>query len=131
MAAVQFFYAHALLYSFAAAVSALRRLSAPLFLHARGCATPSRRGQRAQSLCYSRGPLTMAGILFEDIFDVKDIDPEGKKFDRGKQGLEGRFRGKGLISSGTRPQAACPPTFAWPFPTGGSWCGDLSREIIL
>ncbi|XP_037381112.1 DNA-directed RNA polymerases I, II, and III subunit RPABC3 isoform X2 [Talpa occidentalis] len=28
-------------------------------------------------------PLTMAGILFEDIFDVKDIDPEGKKFDRG------------------------------------------------
>uniref|UniRef100_A0A803YI56 DNA-directed RNA polymerases I, II, and III subunit RPABC3 n=1 Tax=Meleagris gallopavo TaxID=9103 RepID=A0A803YI56_MELGA len=24
----------------------------------------------------------MAGILFEDIFDVKDIDPEGKKFDR-------------------------------------------------
>lgn len=26
----------------------------------------------------------MAGILFEDIFDVKDIDPEGKKFDRGK-----------------------------------------------
>lgn len=26
----------------------------------------------------------MAGILFEDIFDVKDIDPEGKKFERGK-----------------------------------------------
>lgn len=26
----------------------------------------------------------MAGVLFEDIFDVKDIDPEGKKFDRGK-----------------------------------------------
>uniref|UniRef100_A0A8C4QBM7 RNA polymerase II, I and III subunit H n=1 Tax=Eptatretus burgeri TaxID=7764 RepID=A0A8C4QBM7_EPTBU len=24
----------------------------------------------------------MAGIMFEDIFDVKDIDPEGKKFDR-------------------------------------------------
>jgi len=24
----------------------------------------------------------MAGVLFEDIFDVKDIDPEGKKFDR-------------------------------------------------
>ncbi|XP_029471788.1 DNA-directed RNA polymerases I, II, and III subunit RPABC3 isoform X2 [Rhinatrema bivittatum] len=24
----------------------------------------------------------MAGILFEDIFDVKDIDPEGRKFDR-------------------------------------------------
>jgi len=26
----------------------------------------------------------MAGVLFEDIFDIKDIDPEGKKFDRGK-----------------------------------------------
>lgn len=25
----------------------------------------------------------MAGILFEDIFDVKDIDPDGMKFDRG------------------------------------------------
>ena len=27
----------------------------------------------------------MAGVLFEDIFDVKNIDPEGKKFDRGKR----------------------------------------------
>ena len=27
--------------------------------------------------------IKMAGVLFEDIFDVKDIDPEGKKFDRG------------------------------------------------
>lgn len=27
----------------------------------------------------------MAGVLFEDIFDVKDIDPDGKKFDRGKK----------------------------------------------
>lgn len=26
----------------------------------------------------------MAGVLFEDIFDVKDVDPDGKKFDRGK-----------------------------------------------
>lgn len=26
----------------------------------------------------------MAGVLFEDIFNVKDIDPEGKKFDRGE-----------------------------------------------
>ena len=26
--------------------------------------------------------LEMAGVLFEDIFDVKDIDPEGKRFDR-------------------------------------------------
>jgi len=25
----------------------------------------------------------MAGVLFEDIFDVKDIDPDGKKFERG------------------------------------------------
>lgn len=27
---------------------------------------------------------SMAGILFEDIFDVKDIDPDGKKFERGQ-----------------------------------------------
>lgn len=27
-------------------------------------------------------PFEMVRILFEDIFDVKDIDPEGKKFDR-------------------------------------------------
>jgi len=27
-------------------------------------------------------PYAMAGVLFEDIFDVKDMDPEGKKFDR-------------------------------------------------
>jgi len=26
----------------------------------------------------------MAGVVFEDIFDVKDIDPGGKKFDRGR-----------------------------------------------
>jgi DNA-directed RNA polymerase I, II, and III subunit RPABC3 len=26
----------------------------------------------------------MAGVLFEDIFNVKDIDPDGKKFDRGE-----------------------------------------------
>lgn len=26
----------------------------------------------------------MAAVLFEDIFDIKNIDPEGKKFDRGK-----------------------------------------------
>lgn len=29
----------------------------------------------------------MAGILFEDIFDVKDIDPDGKKFERGENNL--------------------------------------------
>lgn len=34
----------------------------------------------------------MAGILFEDIFDVKDIDPEGKKFDRGEWGPAGSCR---------------------------------------
>ena len=32
-----------------------------------------------KSCCYF---VVMAGVLFEDIFDVKDIDPEGKKFDR-------------------------------------------------
>lgn len=31
----------------------------------------------------TRQKIKMAGVLFEDIFDVKDIDPEGKKFDRG------------------------------------------------
>lgn len=42
----------------------------------------------------------MAGILFEDIFDVKDIDPEGKKFDRGK-----------VCRGGMREEAnTCPPT---------------------
>lgn len=34
----------------------------------------------------------MAGVLFEDIFNVKDIDPEGKKFDRGESKLEFTFR---------------------------------------
>lgn len=42
----------------------------------------------------------MAGILFEDIFDVKDIDPEGKKFDRGEWG----------------PRAASPPARPWAAP---------------
>lgn len=28
-------------------------------------------------------PFKMAGVLFEDIFDVKDVDPDGKKFHRG------------------------------------------------
>lgn len=23
-------------------------------------------------------------ILFQDIFDIKDLDPQGKRFDRGK-----------------------------------------------
>jgi len=34
----------------------------------------------------------MAGVLFEDIFNVKDIDPEGKKFDRGESISEFIFR---------------------------------------
>ena len=34
----------------------------------------------------------MAGILFEDIFDVKDIDPDGKKFERGENILFVCFR---------------------------------------
>ena len=29
----------------------------------------------------------MAGVLFEDIFDVKDINAEGKKFDRGSYNI--------------------------------------------
>lgn len=37
---------------------------------------------RYQSAVQSRS--NMAGVLFEDIFNVKDIDPEGKKFDRGE-----------------------------------------------
>lgn len=24
-------------------------------------------------------------ILFQDIFDIKDLDPQGKRFDRGKE----------------------------------------------
>lgn len=34
----------------------------------------------------------MAGVLFEDIFNVKDIDPEGKKFDRGESTLSFMLR---------------------------------------
>lgn len=47
----------------------------------------------------------MAGILFEDIFDVKDIDPEGKKFDRGELG-------PGLFLPVPRPPV--PPALALP-----------------
>lgn len=32
----------------------------------------------------SKVKMSGTGILFEDIFNVKDIDPDGKKFDRGK-----------------------------------------------
>lgn len=44
----------------------------------------------------------MAGILFEDIFDVKDIDPEGKKFDRGK-----------VCRGGMREEAKMPTLPKW------------------
>lgn len=40
----------------------------------------------------SRVIFNMAGVLFEDIFNVKDIDPEGKKFDRGESTSEFTFR---------------------------------------
>ncbi len=36
----------------------------------------------------------MAGVLFEDIFDVKDMDPEGKKFDRVSR-LQGQLQLEG------------------------------------
>lgn len=46
----------------------------------------------------------MAGILFEDIFDVKDIDPEGKKFDRGEWGPgAARQPGPGCSLPGSSP----------------------------
>lgn len=41
----------------------------------------------------------MAGVLFEDIFDVKDIDPEGKKFDRGKSSYHRIFENYLLVYS--------------------------------
>lgn len=83
MAAFLLVRAHALFYFLAAALEALPFPFSSL---------PPREGLRVplvvvvwrSPLLYFRGPLTMAGILFEDIFDVKDIDPEGKKFDRGK-----------------------------------------------
>lgn len=52
----------------------------------------------------------MAGILFEDIFDVKDIDPEGKKFDRGK-----------VCRGGMREEAN--------IPTHPKWSTPLSRYL--
>lgn len=57
----------------------------------------------------------MAGILFEDIFDVKDIDPEGKKFDRGK-GVGGGMREE---AQHAHPPQVARPTFSAP-PPGNS-----------
>jgi hypothetical protein len=56
----------------------------------------------------------MAGILFEDIFDVKDIDPEGKKFDRGKWGV---FEGRDYLWG--MPLGPRTAQITWPAPTGG------------
>ncbi|XP_047419339.1 DNA-directed RNA polymerases I, II, and III subunit RPABC3 isoform X2 [Sciurus carolinensis] len=53
----------------------------PVSFSTRGCSL-TQSWLRGLHFFWSCGPLTMAGILFEDIFDVKDIDPEGKKFDR-------------------------------------------------
>ena len=75
--------AHASFRCLAAVFQALFFSSLPFF-STRGVARTPSRGCALSPLCYSCGPFTMAGILFEDIFDVKDIDPEGKKFDRGK-----------------------------------------------
>lgn len=62
-----------------------------LFETRSGFPIPSLEGQGFRSLVEARNAwwkllareTKMAGVLFEDIFDVKDIDPEGKKFDRG------------------------------------------------
>ena len=32
----------------------------------------------------------MSGVLFEDIFEVGKLNPDGKKFDRGETELEDR-----------------------------------------
>lgn len=54
----------------------------------------------------------MAGVLFEDIFDVKDIDPEGKKFDRGELYLENKyFYGSSFFLT----QTVLPSAFTLPF----------------
>lgn len=59
----------------------------------------------------------MAGILFEDIFDVKDIDPEGKKFDRGKRCRGGR---REVANMPTHPKWLARPTLSVP-PSGNSF----------
>lgn len=70
----------------------------------------------------------MAGILFEDIFDVKDIDPEGKKFDRGEWG---RRSAPGLLGAAV-PGGSCalPPPGVSPRPPASPlrpsrWRGPL------
>ena len=44
--------------------------------------------------------MSLGGVLFEDIFDIKDIDPEGKKFDRGKRSAfdSGIFKLTAIVS---------------------------------
>lgn len=60
-----------------------------------------------------RGDAAMAGILFEDIFDVKDIDPEGKKFDRGEWGPAPPARPR-LLPAGPPPGPPPPQAGAAP-----------------
>lgn len=66
----------------------------------------------------------MAGILFEDIFDVKDIDPEGKKFDRGEWGRRPapslRRRRPGCSALPARGSCALPPPGVSPRPPASS-----------
>lgn len=74
----------------------------------RGSARPLQLWLRAPLSSYSRRYFTMAGILFEDIFDVKDIDPEGKKFDRGKMGVEAVGDGaRGIWTRNTEAAGLC------------------------
>lgn len=56
------------------------------FRHMAARANQSRRGLSKYRWFSTCDPYCddMAGILFEDIFDVKDIDPDGKKFERGE-----------------------------------------------
>lgn len=62
----------------------------------------------------------MAGILFEDIFDVKDIDPEGKKFDRGKVEVDVGAAESGGNLLGDTPLGPWSTHAAWPAPAGSS-----------
>lgn len=94
-------------------VAAFGAVLCPVFISPRegGARIPS--GGRALLTSAALVPLTMAGILFEDIFDVKDIDPEGKKFDRGK-----------VCRGGMREEANMPTQVARPpsVPPSGNSC---------
>lgn len=96
-------------------VAAFGAVLCPVFISPRegGARIPS--GGRALLTSAALVPLTMAGILFEDIFDVKDIDPEGKKFDRGK-----------VCRGGMREEANMPTQVARP-PLGTS----LRKQLFV